>query len=271
VNATVKLSSPATREFWEIPVLHEDDHLLVLDKPAGLLTSPSREALERPSLMKLLHDGITAGKPWARERNITYLANAHRLDFETGGVLVLAKSKSALVALVDQLGSDKPLRQYVALVHGAPPHDSFVVDEKIASHPTRPGMMRVDSRHGKKAKTEFAVVETFSNWSLVGCTPRGERPQQIRLHLSHAGFPVVADELYRGKNLWLSRLKRDFYLKPGREERPLISTTALHLAEMDILHPVTKEKLSIKSELPKSFRVALKYLRQYAKGGSFAE
>lgn len=268
MNAAVKLSSPATREFWEIPVLHEDDHVLALDKPAGLLVSPDRLAPERPNLMTLLHEAIAAAKPWARERNLSYLANAHRLDADTGGVLLLAKTKPALVALVDQLGSDRPVRRYVALVQGVPVEDRFEVSEKIGPHPVRAGFMRIDPRNGKKSKTEFDVIEKFSRWSLVGCVPCGERPQQVRLHLSHAGFSVTGDELYGGKMLWLSRLKKDFYLKPGREERPLISRVALHSGELNLAHPATGEPLSIKSELPKDVRVALKYLRQYAKDGS---
>ena len=124
--------------------------------------------------------------------------------------------------------------------------------------------MRIDPRTGKNSKTEFAVLEKFSRWSLVRCTPLTERPQQIRLHLSHAGFPVVADELYGGKKLWLSRLKKDFRLKPGHEERPLISRAALHAEELTLAHPVTNELVTIKSEWPKDLRVAVKYLRQYA-------
>src|SRR5688572_32307615 len=92
----IKLSSPETREFWEIPVLFEDEHLLAISKPARLLTSPDRYDPNRPNLMRLLHDGITANKPWARERTLAYLSNAHRLDFETSGVLLLAKNKPAL-------------------------------------------------------------------------------------------------------------------------------------------------------------------------------
>ena len=87
MSTAVKLSSPATKEFWEIPVLFEDGDLLALDKPASLLTSPDRYDAERPNLMKLLHAGIEQQKPWAKERNLTYLANAHRLDFETSGII----------------------------------------------------------------------------------------------------------------------------------------------------------------------------------------
>ena len=108
MSPALKLSAPATHEFWEIPVLFEDAHLLALDKPAGLLTSPDRYDAERPNLMRLLHDGIAAAKPWARERQLTYLSNAHRLDFETSGVILLAKNKPALVALANLFGTEKP-------------------------------------------------------------------------------------------------------------------------------------------------------------------
>ena len=263
MNATVKLSSPSTAGFWEIPILFEDEHLLALDKPAGLLTSPDRLAPGQPSMTKLLQDAVAAGKPWASQRGLSYLANAHRLDANTSGVLLFAKSKAVLVALADQFGTDKPLRHYVALVQGAPIHEGFEATEKIGPHPLQPGRNRIDNRTGRKARTEFQLLEKFSRWSLVRCVPHGERPQQIVLHLSHAGIPVVADEAHGGKNLWLSRLKRDFRLKPGREERPLISRTALHLEKLAFTHPVTQQDLSILSEWPKDLRVALKYLRQY--------
>src|SRR5215472_347824 len=144
MSAVIKLSSPATREFWEIPVLYEDDFLLALDKPSGLLTSPDRYDPARSNLMKLLHGGIAAQKPWARERNLTYLSNAHRLDFETSGVILLAKTKATLVQLADLFGSEKPVKKYVALVQGCPVEDEFEVDAKLSPHPVKIGLMRVD-------------------------------------------------------------------------------------------------------------------------------
>lgn len=268
MSAAIKLSSPATKEFWEIPVLFEDEHLLALDKPSGLLVSPDPDNVERPSLMKLLHDGIAAGKPWATERNLTYLVNAHRLDFETTGVLLLAKTKPAFMALADLFSAEKPVKKHLALVWGNPPAKNFACDGKLAQHPLKTDQMCVSPDQGKKAHTDFEVLEQFTDWSLLRCLPATERPQQVRIHLKHAGFPIVGDELYLGKKLWLSRIKKNYRLKPGRDERPLIARSALHLEELELPHPITGDPLTIKSEVPKDLRVALKYLRQLATGFS---
>jgi 23S rRNA pseudouridine1911/1915/1917 synthase len=264
-ESVIKLSSPATREFWEIAVLFEDDHLLALDKPAGLLSSPDRYDPHRPNLMKLLHAGIAAGKPWARERNLSYLMNAHRLDFETSGVMLLAKNKPALVALANLFGSEKPLKKHVALAQGTPVEDTFEVDARLAPHPLKIGLMRVDAKNGKKSKTRFEVLEKFSGYALLRCEPLIARTHQIRAHLRHAGLPVVADELYGGKKLWLSRLKRDYRLKPGHEERPLLARVALHAEELTLPHPVTGQTVTMAAPWPKDLKVAVKYLRQFAK------
>src|SRR5437660_1439639 len=135
MNPCIKLSAPAAGEFWEIPVLFEDEHLLALHKPSRLLTSPDRYDRGRPNLMKLLHDGIERAARWARERHVNYLANAHRLDFETSGVILLAKHKDTLIKLADQFGSEKIVKTYLALVHGLADNERFEVDLKIAPHP----------------------------------------------------------------------------------------------------------------------------------------
>src|SRR5947209_981782 len=101
MGSIIKLSAPATREFWKIPVLFEDAQLLAIDKPSRLLTSPDRYDPERPNLMKLLHRDIARNAPWVQERALTYLANAHRLDFETSGILLLAKTKPTLIRLAN--------------------------------------------------------------------------------------------------------------------------------------------------------------------------
>jgi RluA family pseudouridine synthase len=265
--SSIKLSSPATREFWEIPVVYEDEHLLALDKPSGLLSSPDRYDPERPNLMKLLHEGIAANKPWARERGLSYLMNTHRLDFETSGVILLVRSKPVLVEVANMFGSEKPGQRYAALVQGAPAEDAFDVDAALEPHPFKMGLMRVNPKHGKRSRTHFEVKERFGGWALLQCQPLTSRTHQIRAHLRHAGLPLVGDRLYGGKPMWLSRLKSDFRLKPGKEERPLIARVALHAEELSLPHPVTGASLKISAPWPKDMVVTIKYLRKYASAG----
>jgi RluA family pseudouridine synthase len=260
----VKLSSPPTREFWEIEILYEDADLLALNKPSGLLSSPDRYDPDRPNLMKLLHGGIADAKPWAKERALSYLMNAHRLDFETSGVILLAKSKPVLVGLANLFGSEKPAKTYMALVRDAPEQDRFEVDAKLAPHPMKIGLMRVDPKRGKRSRTLFEVRERFAGWTLLTCRPLTGRTHQIRAHLRHVGLPLVGDSVYGGKPLWLSRLKHDYHLKRGKEERPLMARLALHAEQLSLPHPVTGQTLTITAPCPKDFSVALKYLRRFA-------
>ena len=262
----LKLSSPATGEFWEIPVVYEDDSLLAVNKPSGLLSSPDRYDPQRPNLMKLLHAGIAEGRPWAKQRGLNYLMNAHRLDFETSGVMLLAKNKPVLVILANLFGSEKPLKRYVALAQGAPGQDRFVVNAALAPHHVRTGEFRVDNKRGKRASTRFEVVERFTGWTLLRCEPLTGRTHQIRVHLRHSGLPIVGDELYGGKPLLLSRLKSGYRLKPGHSERPLINRVALHAEELCLPHPVGDETVKIVAPWPKDLLVAVKYLRQFAIG-----
>ncbi len=268
MNAVIKLSSPATREFWEITVLFEDEHLLALDKPSRLLTSPDRYDPARPNLMKLLHHDITRGAPWVRERRLNYLANAHRLDFETSGVILLAKNKPTLVALADMFGTEQPTKTYVALVQGTPRENSFKVGAKLAPHPIKVGLMRVDDKNGKQALTHFEVRERFAGYTLLNCQPRTGRTHQIRVHLQNIGLSIVGDALYGGQPLLLSKLKSGFYLKRGKVERPLLSRVALHAEQLALPHPAPamEATVTITAPWPKDLTVAVKYLRRYAGG-----
>ncbi|HET7624189.1 MAG TPA: RluA family pseudouridine synthase [Verrucomicrobiae bacterium] len=265
MSAAIKLSSPATREFWEIAVLFEDDSLLALDKPARLATSPERANPERPSLANLLHEAINAGKSWAKERGLNYLMNLYRLDAEASGVILFAKTKSVQTTLADLFGSEKPLKKYLALVRGVPADDQFEINQKIAPHPVVAGMMRVDSRNGKRSRTLVQTRERFSNYALLECRPATDRPHQIRVHLSHIGLPVVGDSLYGGRPLFLSRLKKNYQEKKDQPERPLMGRAALHAEQLEIPHPISGEPLHISAPWPKDLKAAVKYLGQFGK------
>jgi RluA family pseudouridine synthase len=271
---TIRLSAPAAgepgavesaaRESWELPVLFEDAHLIALEKPSGLLSSPDRYDPDRPNLMRLLHDGIAQQKPWAARRGLTYLANAHRLDFETSGVMLLAKNKPVLVALAEQFAGEKPAKLYLALVSGSPPEDRFTIDLPLAPDPRRPGTMGIATRRGKRSRTDIEVVQRFRGYTFLHCRPVTGRTHQIRVHLQRSGLPILADSLYFGQPLLLSDIKRAYRPKPGAEERPLMPRLALHAAELTVRHPVTGAEVTISAPMPKHFAVALKYLRQFA-------
>lgn len=252
-------------------MLWEDSRLLALDKPAGLLTSPDRYDPLRPNLMKLLHRGIESGSKWAVERGLSYLSNAHRLDFETSGILLLAKDKPALVALADQFGSDKPVKLYTALAHGSPESNRFEMTARLGPHPVRTGLMRVDPKNGKRASTVFEVRERYAGWALLDCRPKTGRTHQIRVHLQHAGFPIVGDTLYGGQPLLLSSLKASYRLKRNRTERPLIARVALHATQLIVRHPGTGDPVTVDCPWPRDLTVSVKYLRQFAARGPAAE
>ena len=264
MNSVIKLSASATRDYWEIPVLFEDQHLLALNKPTGLLTSPDRYDKDRPNLMRLLLRDIARGASWAQQRGITYLANAHRLDFETSGIILLAKDKPSLVAVANAFGSEKPVKTYVALVQGSPADESFSVTRKLGPHPARIGLVRIDEKRGKKASTEFRVLEHFRAHTLLECRPLTGRTHQIRGHLKSVRLPIVGDTLYGGRPLLLSRLKPGYRQKPGLPEKALMGRVALHAAELSLPHPASGQTVHIRAPWPKDLTVAIKYLRRFS-------
>jgi 23S rRNA-/tRNA-specific pseudouridylate synthase len=232
-----------------------------------LLASPDRSDPQRPNLMKLLHQGIERGAPWAAQRGLRYLMNAHRLEAETSGVLLLAKSKPILIALADLFGSGKVNLTCVALVQGVPREETILVEAKLAPHPLAVGLLCVDQKRGKKSRTQFQIRERFEGYALLEARPLVSRPHQIRAHLGHIGFSITGDAAYGGSPLLLSQLKSEYRLKPNKTERPLLAHPALHLEEISLAHPVTAADVRVAAPWPKDLTVAVKYLRRYAAGG----
>ncbi len=263
MTGIIKLSAPELHGFWEIEVLYEDAELLALDKPAGLLLVPDPNEPEAPALMPLLHRGIADGKPWATTRGLGFLSNVHVIDREASGVLLLARSKSILGTISNLIGSEQPVHTCLALVRGEPPEDEFEINAPIGQDAVRPGLLRVDTRHGKRSRTLVRVAKRFAGFTLVRCQPLTGRPHQIRVHLRYARFPVAGDLVYGGRPFLLSQLKPVYRLKPGKVEKPLLDSAAVHSESIEIPHPNTGVALQIKAPLPKHLSVALKYLERY--------
>ena len=263
---SIVLRSAVSEDRWEIPVLYEDDTVLAIAKPSGLLTSPDRYDKDRPNLMSLFHVGIKDQVVWARAHRLSYLANVHRLDADTSGLMLLAKTKEALSTLAGQFVQRQTKKGYLALVHGEPTPWEQTIDKRIAPHPTRENLFVARSHVGKDAVTQIKVLETFRHYALVQAEPLTGRTHQIRVHLKSIGHSIVADSLYgTSDGVFLSQLKRGYKHSKLQPERPLIGRLALHAERMTIIHPVTKQPLDLVAPLPRDFEVALKYLRKFSK------
>ncbi|OHE80133.1 MAG: RNA pseudouridine synthase [Verrucomicrobia bacterium RIFCSPLOWO2_12_FULL_64_8] len=234
------------------PVIHEDETLLAFDKPSGMLVAPDRWDKSRANLMALVHAKLGPG-----------VANVHRLDADTSGVLLCAKTKAALDFLSGQFQAKTAEKVYHALVTGIPAQDGFTIELALREDESRPGRMRTVKRGGKAYVTRFRVLERYKGFAWLECRPLTGRTHQIRVHLAAAGHPVLNDAFYgHDTRLLLSNLKRGY--KGRAEERPLIARLALHASELTVTHPVTHERHTVRAPLPHELNVALKYLRRFA-------
>src|SRR5262249_46333179 len=139
---TLRLSAAIT-----IVVLYEDRYLMAVDKPPGLLVAPAHWERTSRNLMLMLREGVERGVEWARRRSLRFIANAHRLDAETSGVLLLAKNRPALSKMSDRFEERRVEKIYWAIVEGRPEREEFTVDAPIAQHKTLKGVMAIDRRN----------------------------------------------------------------------------------------------------------------------------
>jgi 23S rRNA pseudouridine1911/1915/1917 synthase len=252
-------------------ILFEDDYLVAFDKPSGLAVAAERRGRSRPTLMGLVRDRFGPS-----------VANVHRIDAETSGVVLCAKTKPALDFLSGQFQSKtvgKTHHALVALLARGPAADpgftardgsgalpaEFSIDLALGEDERDPARVRVyRKRGGRPSFTEVRVLEDFGRFAWVECRPLTGRMHQVRVHLASAGAPVLNDPLYGdpGAVLLLSGLKRGY---KGREsERPLMTRLALHAGGLGFSHPGNQEPMEIVSPLPGEFGIALKYLRKFA-------
>lgn len=226
-------------------IVYEDGHLLVLNKPSGLLVLPDRYDRSIPNL----YEGLQA--------ELGAIFVVHRIDRETSGVLVFAKTAHAHASLSSSFQGRSVKKTYVAIVQGRP---SASEGEIRADVPVRQGNAHVD----RESESHYRVVETFRRHSVVEVTPVTGRTHQIRIHLQSIGLPIVGDRLHgTGRPFLLSEIKSSY--RPGAEgEKPLLDRAALHASELRCLHPLTQQALVFRAELPKDMRSVLNALRKYS-------
>ncbi len=263
----VPLPGPAPQAI-PLSILHEDNAIIVVDKAAGMIVHPAKGHWEGTLASALAHHfGQLSGRGGPTRPGIV-----HRLDRDTSGVIVVAKNDQAHDALAAQFKARSVEKEYLAIVVGVPDRDRDVIDEPIGAHPTQreKKAIRREDAGARPAVTMYEVVERFFGYALVRARPKTGRTHQIRLHLTHASYPVLCDRLYGGRarisELELiprDKIGHDTAERERLAERILLDRQALHAQRLSIDHPTTGERMTFEAPLPADFQATIDTLRKW--------
>ena len=226
-----------------LPILHEDEHLLVVDKPAGLLTVPSGPGEhDEDTALRRVQDYAHRLKP-----RVGYAERVHRLDRDTSGAIAFALSREARAGLIETFRHHRIERRYLAIVEGDPAGESGTVDAPLrgAWVSGRRGVAK-PGEEWQPARTHWRVREKLPGAALLEVQLETGRQHQIRVHLAHVGLPILGDPVY-------GRVPRG---------RPLARRPMLHAYRLAFAHPVTGARVAVESAPPEDFQKALAALRR---------
>lgn len=234
-------------------LIFENDDLIALNKPSGLLSIPDREGKEI-SLKTLLQE------------KYGQIFTVHRLDKDTSGLIVFAKNEETHKQLSKQFEERQTEKIYAGLVIGSPPDKKGSINKPIAENTVTRGMMIIHQR-GKESLTDYEVMKDFGIYSWLQFRIHTGRTHQIRVHMKDIGHPIVCDELYGdGKPVFLSAIKSKFKLsKKEEEERPILNRLALHAYKLKFTDTNGKV-FDLEASLPKDIRATLQQLEKRKKG-----
>ncbi len=258
VNVPKLIEPQMEPEDIPLDVVYEDDYLLAINKSPRFVVHPAAGHWDGTLVNALLHHcGVLA------ETDDIYRPGiVHRLDKDTSGVILAAKTIKAHGALTDQFENRTIEKEYRAIVWGETRFDSDVIDAPLGRDEHDREKMAV-RKNGKPASTFYKALERFAGYTYVACFPKTGRTHQIRVHLAHIGHPIVADSLYGGKDAVFSR---DLCAEgdPAREETdPLICRQALHAFRICFTHPVGGAPLECSAPLPEDMESTLAALRKW--------
>ena len=230
-------------------VVFETDDLIVLNKPAGLLSIPDREGKEI-SLKKMLQE---------KYGNIF---TVHRLDRGTSGLIIFAKQEETHKHLSKQFEERQTEKIYLGLVIGSMPDKKGGIDLPVMENPSKKGVMIVHKK-GKLSLTDYEVLEDFGIFSWLQFQIHTGRTHQIRVHMQHLGHPIACDELYGdGKPIFISAFKSKFKLaKKQEEEKPILNRLALHAHKLKF-YERGGNAIELEAEVPKDLKATLQQLRK---------
>jgi len=266
IRVALPVLAPDRIEPEAIPldILYEDEDILVINKPPDMVVHPSRGQASGTLANALLHHCKTRvsdiGGPLRP-------GIVHRLDRDTSGAILCAKTNAAHRALADQFRMRLVEKEYLAVVRGQPEHDEGDIALPIGRDRRMREKMRVLTAGGRPAMTYYALLERFRRFALVRAVPRTGRTHQIRVHLSFMGHPVAADALYGGGD---AVYPSEAAGRPAdAREPPLITRQALHAHRLAFTHPVTGRRVAVEAPVPPDMERLLAALR--AARGEVAE
>ncbi|MGB8993308.1 MAG: RluA family pseudouridine synthase [Desulfobaccales bacterium] len=253
VNVPPPAPTHLAPEALPLEIIFEDDDLLVVNKPPHLVVHPGAGHRQGTLLNALVHHC-----PELQDiGEVSRPGLVHRLDKDTSGLIVAAKTALAHAALVAQFQTHAITKQYQALVWGRLPEAEGEIDREVGRHPTARQKMSVHARRGKRALTFWRVLKEFPGpLTLVELSPQTGRTHQLRVHLASEGHPVLGDATYGGG---VSRLAGHPKLQGLK---PLVHRQLLHAWRLGITHPRTGEKLAWEAPLPEDFRVVVDFLEK---------
>ena len=171
--------------------------MLAIDKPRGWMLVPHSWRRTDWNLQAAIESSVRAGDFWAQSRGLKFLRHVHRLDADTSGVMLFAKSEGAMRALGDMFESRRMEKTYLAVVEGVPREQEWTCELPLGPDPKNFGKMRVDlTEEGKESETHFRVLLSRERFTLIEASPLTGRTHQIRLHLAESGSPIMCDEIY---------------------------------------------------------------------------
>ncbi len=236
----------------KIDIIYENDDLLIVNKPAGLLVIPDRFNNELPSLNKLLEKQLGQR---------VYVV--HRLDRDTSGVICFAKTEEAHKHLSDQFQNHKAEKYYTGLVNGRVLQQEGSIDSPITYHPSNNGAMVIHKK-GKESLTDYAIAEQWPLYTLLNFRIHTGRTHQIRVHMQSIGHPIVCDELYGdGKPFYLSNIKKKYNHSLKKDERPLLSRLALHARNL-VIAGMDGTTITAEAPLPKDINACVTQLNKWS-------
>lgn len=237
----------------KLDILYEDDDVVVLNKPTGLLVIPDRYDNDIPSLNRILETHYHQ-----------HMYVVHRLDKGTSGVICFAKNEEAHKHMSAQFREHEVEKYYTGLVGGSVLNTTDTITTPITQHPTKSGRM-ITANKGKESKTSYEVLEQWPLYSLVQFRIYTGRTHQIRVHTQSIGHPIVCDELYGdGAPFYVSGIKKKYNLGKFEEERPLLDRLALHASKLVFTAPSGK-KVTAEAPLPKDIAACVKQLNKWSK------